>query len=153
MKWLWRRLGTLTFWLLWPALIVYLNRSERARVLIVFGDEVLVLKSWLGINKWALAGGGLHRGEAPIDAVRREVQEEIGVVLEKQSLQYLFSAPYSYHGFRYPCHYFATKFDRRPAVELQAFEVVDYAWMNRWELTAKNSRPDTLAAVAAWFDS
>lgn len=33
-------------------------------------------------NKWALVGGGVEKNEEPIDAVKREIKEEIGLEIE-----------------------------------------------------------------------
>lgn len=153
MKKLWRLLGVIGFWLTWPALVVYLNRSERARILVVCGDDVLLLKPWFGINKWGIPGGGLHMGETPIDAALREVHEETGLTVERSRVKKLFSAPYIYRGFRYPCHYFVVVFDHKPAVKTQKIEIAEYAWLDHRKLTIRNSHPDTLTTVEAWFES
>ncbi len=153
MKRLWRRLGIIAFWLLWPALVVYMNRSERARILVVCGDDVLVLKSWLGTGEWGIPGGGLHKGELPIDGALREVREETGLKLEKLQLYELSSAPYASRGFRYPCHYFVAVLNHKPAIKTQRLEITEQAWIDRRKFTAKNSYPDTLTTVAAWFAS
>ncbi|MEE4200706.1 NUDIX domain-containing protein [Erythrobacter sp.] len=43
--------------------------------------EVLLLRHSYGPNVWGLPGGGLKRAESPEDCARREVREELGIVL------------------------------------------------------------------------
>ena len=52
---------------------------------VIFNDkrEVLLLKHRFRAGSgWGLPGGFLERGEQPIEALRRELQEEIGLELE-----------------------------------------------------------------------
>ena len=61
-----------------PISLVVRN-SHRTRVLIVCGEEYLLVKHWLGDNSWMLPGGGCHRAEIPLVAARRELKEELGI--------------------------------------------------------------------------
>jgi 8-oxo-dGTP pyrophosphatase MutT (NUDIX family) len=151
-KRIWRALGVGLFWLLWPALVVYLRRGERARILIVHGDEVLLVRSWLGTRKWSLPGGGLHSDEPILQGCLRELREETGIVLAEKQVTKMFSSVFRHGGFRYLCHYFVAVLPEKPVVMTQKIEILDYAWVNRHELTAKNVQPDTLTTVTAWFE-
>ncbi len=57
-------------------------------------DDVLLVRHTYGPPNWELPGGTVrHRREAPIDAARREMQEELGRRIEAwQSLGQLFTA-------------------------------------------------------------
>lgn len=57
-------------------------------------------------NKWALVGGGVEEDEEPIDAVKREIKEEIGLEIDnfiekfalqrtEDSIEYMFIAKYN----------------------------------------------------------
>lgn len=49
-------------------------------------DEVLMVRSAYGKQKWSLPGGGLDRGETPRHAAVEEVLEESGIILEEEDL-------------------------------------------------------------------
>lgn len=48
------------------------------------GDKVVLLKN--GRDEWELPGGRMERGETPDDAVTREVEEELGAVIQAGDL-------------------------------------------------------------------
>jgi len=51
------------------------------KCLLTRGEEVLLVRHTYGDRRWDLPGGTLHRGEDPAAAARREMEEELGVVL------------------------------------------------------------------------
>ena len=77
-----------------------MKKPQRTRVaaygLIVQEGQVLlcrlskqVLPQWVGC--WTLPGGGINFGEAPEEAVIREVEEETGLLVEPVSLAFVNS--------------------------------------------------------------
>ena len=47
------------------------------------GDRVLLVRHTYGDRgRWDVPGGHAHAGEPPVDAVRREMHEELGIVLD-----------------------------------------------------------------------
>lgn len=56
--------------------------SRRVRVLVVNEkQQILLLRGWLGFQKWTLPGGGCKRGETDQQAAQRELFEETGLKL------------------------------------------------------------------------
>jgi 8-oxo-dGTP pyrophosphatase MutT (NUDIX family) len=46
------------------------------------GDSVLLVRHTYGRRQWDLPGGTPRRGEPPLSAARREMQEELGVAID-----------------------------------------------------------------------
>lgn len=59
-----------------------LRIREAARALVLDPDDrVLLVRFEFPVNgtRWALPGGGMERDETPVDAIRRELVEEVGL--------------------------------------------------------------------------
>lgn len=150
MKWLWQRCGIVAFWLTWPLSWLYLRRGSRTRVLVVVGNEVLVVKPWLGAGKWILPGGGVHWREDPLSGVLRELREETGVVLEPTHLQQLHQTTYTQYSFRFPYVCYVAVLAVKPPTRRQLLELTDLTWLSLDALTPAGCQQDVLAAVTAW---
>jgi len=83
--------GRLSHKMATPLLKLYMNEKHvRARVLIVNEEkEILLVRSWLGHQKWTLPGGGIKRGETAAEAAAREVHEETGLRIPQDHLREL----------------------------------------------------------------
>jgi len=149
-KKLWNFVGRVGFWCAWPALFMYLGRSERTRVLIICVDQVVVLKNWLGNGQWGLPGGGLHKGEDSRLGAIREVHEETGISLQPAQLQPLMHEIYRDKGFRFSCHYFVAELPKQQALRPQLLEVSDLQWLSRPRFSRKNAAQDVMRALSAY---
>jgi 8-oxo-dGTP pyrophosphatase MutT (NUDIX family) len=147
MKKLLQKVGTLAWWVTLPALRFYLSRTPRTRAVLQSGGKTVVVKGWLGSGRWALPGGGLHRGEEPLAGVIREVHEETGIVLQPAQMQSLGVELYRNHGIHFQCHYFAVELPEQLPLVAQLLEISDLAWMPSGTLTAKNANPDVLGGL------
>lgn len=68
------------------------------------GGEVLLVRHSYEADRWTLPGGGLNRGELPVDAARREIAEELGCEAEPLlpigvNRRSLYGAPCTTHIF------------------------------------------------------
>jgi 8-oxo-dGTP pyrophosphatase MutT (NUDIX family) len=150
MRSLWLAVGRLGFWCAWPALWIYLRGSQRSRLLLV--DEagrVLVVKGWLSTQQWSLPGGGMHKQEDPKLAAIREAEEEAGITVQPEQLQFLGHKPLHNKGFIVDTYLYGAKVAMM-TTRLQRFEIIAADWVEPGELTAENAEPDVLTALQAW---
>lgn len=127
------RLGRkLRFAILWPGLFLYFVGSSRSRVLIVCGDEVLLVRDgtqfFYDELSWTLPGGGIHRGEEPSVAAVRELHEELNLSCEPDSLQAVWTRRVANLGISYHAHFFILQLPTKPIIKLQTRELTEAKW-------------------------
>lgn len=149
MKKVWLMVGKAAFWLSLPALWVYLRQGTRVRVLIICGDEFLVVRQWLSSGNWILPGGGLHKNENPLHGLVREVREETGIKLAEQDVKFLYNTRHSDRGISFTYDCFEVVLDTKPEITLQKYEIADYAWTALENPTVRLSK-DAQYALGQW---
>ena len=147
-----KKTGRLVFWLAYPALLVYLSVGRRTRVLVVVDEEVLVVKGWIGTDKWQLPGGGLHRGEDSVGGALRELFEETGVKLKPSQLKFFYQDLYRQRGIRFKYSCYTCELSAKPATKKQPREIVEIAWLPLSQISATNAGADTYQAVQSWLN-
>jgi 8-oxo-dGTP pyrophosphatase MutT (NUDIX family) len=102
------------------------------------GDDILFVRHTYGRTRsWELPGGGVKRREAPRDAARREVREELGIHLgELAPLGELFAR---IDGKRDRLWCFAADVGAQD-VELDRAEIAECAWFGRDALPVDAAR-------------
>jgi mutator protein MutT len=84
------QLPQIFFRLAYPLLKVkwFFTRPRRfgAAVIIEHQGSVLLIRTSYGDRRWNFPGGGIKQGEAPADAAKREVGEEVGIKLSHVQL-------------------------------------------------------------------
>ncbi|MGH2869731.1 MAG: NUDIX hydrolase [Solirubrobacteraceae bacterium] len=58
---------------------VFRPEVTGVKCLITHGDQILLVRHTYGSRAWDLPGGTMRRGEPPLDAARREMNEELGI--------------------------------------------------------------------------
>ncbi|MEI6237383.1 MAG: NUDIX hydrolase [Candidatus Saccharibacteria bacterium] len=87
--------GKLIYICIYPLFRLYIYNSDRAYVLLVYKNEIVLSQNWLGLHdEWALPGGGMHNGEDPKVAVAREVYEELNIDIIPSALTKLGGKSY-----------------------------------------------------------
>lgn len=72
---------------LYPLFRIFIYNTNRAYVLLIYKDRVIISQNVLGWgNKWCLPGGGIKKGENPKNAVIREIKEELNIKLSAAEL-------------------------------------------------------------------
>jgi ADP-ribose pyrophosphatase YjhB (NUDIX family) len=87
------------------------------------GEVLLVRNSYQPLL--SMPGGYLARGEAPVDAARRELREEVGLAVEPGELRTLFTMRHRWLGKDEHVTLFALRPARRPAVAIDRREIVE----------------------------
>jgi len=71
--------------ILYPAREVYRfifqPKTQGVKAIIYYKDQILLIKNTYGDQKWNVPGGGIKRNESLVDAIKREVYEEVGIKL------------------------------------------------------------------------
>lgn len=80
-------------------------------------------------GKWGLPAGKMDMGENTLQAVLRETQEETGLALPGESVEYYDSLYVRDGDFDIEWHMFATKLNDQPTVTISPHEHSDYRWV------------------------
>jgi 8-oxo-dGTP pyrophosphatase MutT (NUDIX family) len=72
--------GLRIYWLL------FRPHVNGVKCVLTDGDHVLLVRHTYGPRGWDLPGGSPKRGEKPVQAARREMEEELGVSIEQWRL-------------------------------------------------------------------
>ncbi|HUY53428.1 MAG TPA: NUDIX hydrolase [Candidatus Dormibacteraeota bacterium] len=149
-----RLIGNILFWLAWPALFIYLKNSKRCRVIISDGKNILIVKNWLGPNKFTLPGGGLKKNENPKAGTAREIKEETGIIVDSNNLSLIEPEKLvDEYGHSYESIGYLLKINQSPKIVRQKFEIADIKWVDIQEALEKYSL--TAAAknlITTWLD-
>ena len=142
--------GKIIFWLTWPALYVILQGSLRTRVIIEADGDILLLRGWHDGGKWALPGGGVHRGEAPIASAVRETREETNIVLIPEQLVDLGQDVHQQRGIRFKLQRYGCHLKAKPNIRKQHLEVIALEWLKLTSLTEDMVTAPTWRQIEAW---
>ncbi|QOX79641.1 NUDIX domain-containing protein [Trichlorobacter lovleyi] len=113
--------------------VLYLNCAAAVAVIMECQGKILfgVRKHEPQLGMLDLPGGFVDQGESAEEAVRREVQEELGIAIH--DMRYLFSFPnkYRYRGIEYDTLdlIFLARWDEPPAVKA-ADDLADALWVS-----------------------
>ncbi len=110
---------------------VFDEKHVRVRVLILSDtSEVLLVRSWLGNQKWSLPGGGIRRDERPAEAAVREVYEETGIRIAIDDLHELGSFTHPDPKRRYTIACYKVDIPKRPPriARHRRLEMLDVGW-------------------------
>ena len=98
-------------------------RHQGALVAIHVGQSLLLLRSSYQ-SAWTFPGGGIRQGETPEVAARRELAEEIGLVVPKVPLQLVGEVCGEWDGRRTRVFLFLLRSDELPTLRLDNREII-----------------------------
>ncbi len=145
---LWQTIGIIGFRLTLPGLRLFLNDTQRSRVIVECQGEILLVKPWLGSGAWMLPGGGIGKRENPARAAARELYEETAIKIQPKQLRALGSVPFNAFGLRYTNQCFYLQLAKKPQVYAEQFlEIAAMQWLPKDALPSDCS-PEVHAALA-----
>jgi len=118
---------------------LWLRRKVRALVLNENGEVLLVRPHEYREGQWTLAGGGVEDGESPVETMRRELAEDLGVGQEAE----LSELPVADHFI------FSDEHKAKRALDHDGQEAVMFACWIKSDLLLQ-LQPDEVAE-AKWF--
>ncbi|MEK7452654.1 MAG: NUDIX hydrolase [Patescibacteria group bacterium] len=80
-------------------------------------------------NTWANVAGKVNGGENLLDALIREVEEEIGLKIKKENYTYFKKYYVRYPGYDFLYHIYHLLLEERPILNLNLEESKDYKWI------------------------
>lgn len=98
-----------------------------AKIVLVNDDDILMVRHSYGQPYWTFPGGGIKKGEEPVEAVLREVREEVGLKIDEPVFLGKVKNSYEYKDDTIWAYYGSTK-DRD--FKIDDFEIVEAKWFN-----------------------
>ena len=141
--------GLILGYVLWVPIYCIIRFTTRTRVLVVCDGEILLLQSWLYSGYWGCPGGGIKRGELPVQTILRELREETGIVVKQKdlkSLGWMKQAGRQAHTF----YGFILKLDTKPRVTIQTSAITDAKWFEPDNIEKLSTDNHVQTLLAAW---
>ncbi|MEN9342250.1 MAG: hypothetical protein RIQ54_506 [Candidatus Parcubacteria bacterium] len=114
-----------------------LRHAPGVKVIILHNQSVLLVKSNHGSGDWTLPGGGIEQGETIEQTAIREIQEEIGILIEQVTVHGTFNT----HGtYIRPILHVVSAIALTDAITLDPFEIKSAKWF-LWEDARQQPSP------------
>ncbi len=136
------------FTILRPFLGLVLGGKLRTRALIVHRGRVLLLRNWIGSQRWTLPGGGLRSGEEPKQGLRRELNEELGLDLDATSFRQILKTNQQETSLNFPVIIFEINIQKAVEFTINHPEIIQAKWFEISELP-QNLHPVVVRALSA----
>ncbi|MBA2655656.1 MAG: NUDIX domain-containing protein [Tatlockia sp.] len=121
---------------------LFINKSLGARALVIQDDKVLLVKHRY-TQGWYTIGGAIDAGETPIEAMQRELREEVGVYCLKAPKLLAVYLNNRENRDDYIIFYLVDKFEKKT---VRSLEILEEQWFDLSQLPADIS-PATLRRI------
>lgn len=128
-------IGRFVYFIAWPFWFIYFKLTPaRAKVVLRYGDQVLLIKNWIGKDVWSLPGGGSKRGEDLSQAAVRELFEEVQIRINADKLAFLGRQQVVAKGIKVDSVFYLCELEAKPAFSTRKIEVSQAKWFKVSEL-------------------
>jgi 8-oxo-dGTP pyrophosphatase MutT (NUDIX family) len=104
---------------------------EVSTVFMEYNKKILLLRRSrceLSPNTWGIPGGKLEKGETPLEALSREISEELQLKPDPKELKFICACYVRRPNVNYRLHLFRWMLTSLPLIKLNAQEHSDYIW-------------------------
>jgi 8-oxo-dGTP pyrophosphatase MutT (NUDIX family) len=122
------RINKLGFTIAKPFARWKLAGSTRVRALLVFEDEILLNRAWIGSQRWSLPGGGVNKDEKPKKALKRELIEELDISIPQKKYHRILKHHHTDHGADHLVILYQINMGSRREFKVNKHEIIEAAW-------------------------
>jgi ADP-ribose pyrophosphatase YjhB (NUDIX family) len=140
--------GRLAYYLSSPLFRLLIKRTDRAYVILVHDNKVLMIKNWFGKQFWALPGGGMRRNETPQQAATRELREELGIQVDPAQLALVTKGRWQTDRLGHHYQIFSVQTPKQPDLKPRHFEILKAAWLSSNQLEQTIAPKEILDSVS-----
>ena len=116
---------------------IFRPKSQGVQCLILYRDEILLIKNTYRNTLWELPGGGCNKSEDKFSAVKREIKEELSLIIEPQYLgEYTQNNEYRID----TVHCFVAHLSQKKEIKFDESEIKDVQWWDLKELPTPLSK-------------
>lgn len=126
---------------------VFHPKTFGVKVIIEQNGKLLLIKNSYGGSTWTLTGGGIKKGESPIEAAVREAREEVGINFETRELKELGSYVTDHEGKIDTVHVFHAMTGNQSKIDQD--EVIQAEWFSK-EGLPENLGVQAKKSLAVW---
>ncbi len=130
----------------------YLHGSQRARIIVLCNDSVLLVKPWLGLGGWDIPGGGMHGKEELATTATRELHEETSIKVDDAHVHFVDKLPISHGLIRFTAHYYVVRVDKMDQPSPSMPEIARAQWVPRKKLNEFRIQNDVRRVVVRCFE-
>ncbi len=128
--------GRIAYSLMTPFLGMIFSGRLRTRALIIHESQVLLVRNWLGRQKWAFPGGGVKNKESPKEGLVRELKEELDLDIHERNLRYIYEVNHTDGNAKYPVAVFRLDLADKPSLSVRRPELINAKWWQVNDLPA-----------------
>ncbi len=136
-------IGKIIYLVSYPVILLIIRNSKRVYGAIIYQNQILVTKNWLGFqNTWRLPGGGLKKNESELVGLIREANEEVGINIPKEQWSLVLSNQKHKKNFLYSVY--ICRLNSLPKLRIDQKEILEAKFIEIDSLTADSNVSEPL---------